>query len=58
MVKRVVLNGPTLSMVRPIVLRHGTSTIYIVTVPARHGSSVVLDPPPGTTGWHEHDTIN
>jgi hypothetical protein len=26
-------------------------------MPARHMSSVVLGPPPGKMGWHEHQTI-
>jgi hypothetical protein len=50
MAKRAVLNGPTLSTTRPIVLRHVTSMIHIVPVPARHESSAVLGPPPRHDG--------
>jgi hypothetical protein len=49
MAKWVVLNGPALSTTWPVVLRHGTDTIHIVPVPARHESSVMIGPPP----WHD-----
>jgi hypothetical protein len=48
MTKWIVLNRPTLSMTRSIVLRHDTSTI--LPVPPRHRSSVVIVPPPQYDG--------
>jgi hypothetical protein len=53
----VMLNGMALNTTRPVVLRHSTSMIYIVTVPAQHGSSVVLEPSLGHNELAQHGTI-